>query len=230
MRATTATCAGCVQRGMGQTTPFSGHGSRNAVEDDPRPNILQLNTEGLTDNKISVIEQLAYQNKAFIIVLQETHCTTADKLVIPNFSLAGSILSTNHGLATFVHERLEWSMVDQSPEQSETEWLCVDVAGYKIVNVYKPPRSRPTPTTIPTFPHPVCTLATSIASMSAGVTTQHPRTVKAWTPGQHPTTLDCYTTQSKHPVSSLAVGTSAPTQTWPSRVSARTADCRTDLS
>jgi len=74
---------------MGQTTPFSGRGSRNAAEDDPRLNILQLNTEGLTDNKISVIEQLAYKNKAFIIVLQETHCITADKLVIPNFSLAG---------------------------------------------------------------------------------------------------------------------------------------------
>jgi len=69
-------------------------------EDDPRPIILQLNTEGLTDNKISVIEQLAYKNKAFIIVLRETHCITADKLAITNFSLAGSILSGNHGLAT----------------------------------------------------------------------------------------------------------------------------------
>jgi len=69
--------------------------------------------------------------------------------VIPNFSLAGSILSRNHGLATFVYKRLERSLVDQSPEQSETAWLCVDVAGYKIVNVYKPPRSRLTPTTIP---------------------------------------------------------------------------------
>jgi len=127
--------------------------SGKAAEDDLRPNILQLNTEGLTDNKISVIEQLAYKNKAFVIVLQMTHCITADKLVIPNFSLAGSILSRNHGLVTFVYKRLEWSLVDQSPDQSETEWLCVDVAGYKIVNVYKPPRSRLTPTTIPTFPH-----------------------------------------------------------------------------
>jgi len=153
-RATNVTHAGCVQREMGQTTPFSGRGSRNAAEDDPRPNILQLNTEGLTDNKISVIELLAYKNKAFIIVLQETHCVTADKLVIPNFPLAGSILRRNHGLATFVHERLEWSLVDQSPDQSETEWLCVDVAGYKVVNVYKPPRSLLTCTTIPAFPHP----------------------------------------------------------------------------
>jgi len=152
LRATAATLTGCVRHGVGQT-PFSGRGSRNAAE-DVLPNILQLNTEGLTADKISVIEQLAYKKKAFIIVLQETRCTTADKLVIPNFPLAGSILSRNHGLATFVHERLEWSLVDQSPEQSETEWLCVDVAGYKIVNVYKLPRSRLTPTTIPTFPHP----------------------------------------------------------------------------
>jgi len=42
--------------------------------------------------------------------------------------------------------------------------------------------------------------------------------------------LDCCTTQRKQPVYSLAVGTSAPTQTWPSRVLARTADCWTDLS
>jgi len=139
MRATTATHAGCVWHGVGQKTPFSGRSSRNAAE-DPRPNILQLSTEGLTADKISVIEQLAYKNKAFIIVLQETHCITADKLVIPNISLAGSVPSRNHSLVTFVHERLEWSLVDQSPEQSETEWLCVDVAGYKIINFYKPPR------------------------------------------------------------------------------------------
>ena len=137
---------------MGHETPFSGRGSRNA--EDTRPNILQLKTEGLTAGKISVTEQLAYKNKAFIIVLQETHCLTADKLVIPTFSLAGSVLSRNHDLATFVHERLEWSLVDQSPEQSETEWLCVDVAGYKIINVCKPPRSRFTPTAILTFLHP----------------------------------------------------------------------------
>ena len=60
------------------------------------------------------------KNMAFIIVLQETHCTTADKLVIPKFSPGGSILSKNHGLVMFVHERLEWSLVDQSPDQSET--------------------------------------------------------------------------------------------------------------
>jgi len=84
-RATASTRAGCVRRGLG--TPFSWHSSVPTAEDDQRPSILQLNTEGLTANKISIIEQLDYKNKAFIIVLQDTRCTTVDKLAIPNFSL-----------------------------------------------------------------------------------------------------------------------------------------------
>ena len=75
---------------------------------------------------------------------------------------------------------------------------------------------------------PVCMLVTSIVNMSTGVTTKHLRTVRAWTPGQHQTTLDYCVTQRKHPAS-LINGTSAPIQTWPLRVSARTADCRTDV-
>jgi len=121
---------------------------------------------GLTTNKISDIEQLAYNNKAFIIVLQATHCKTAGKVVITNFSLVGSFLSRKHGFAAFVHERLEWPLVDHSPEQSETGWLCVDVAGYKITSIYKPPRSRFTPTAIQNFAR-VCYLRLCSASQVA---------------------------------------------------------------
>ena len=120
----------------------------------PQPRILQLNTEGLTPSKLDVIEHLANTTKALVVLLQETHCISADKLVLPNFALAGSTLSRKHGLATFVHQRLSWTLADQSPAESEIEWLCVDVAGYKIVNVYKPPPSRITPVHLPVFPHP----------------------------------------------------------------------------
>ena len=92
-----------------------------------------LSKQGQTNQAAS------HKKKIFIIVLQETHCTIADKLAIPILSQAGLVLSRKHGLATFVHERLEWSHVNQSPEQSGTEWLHVDV-GYKIIKVYKPPR------------------------------------------------------------------------------------------
>ena len=43
-------------------------------------------------------------------------------------------------------------LLDQSPPTSEIEWLCVDVDGYKIVNVYKPPPTRTL--NLPVFPHP----------------------------------------------------------------------------
>jgi len=62
-RATTATRAGWVQHGLGRETPGVRRGSRDAVEDDPRPSILELKTEGLTANKIGIIDQLAYKNK-----------------------------------------------------------------------------------------------------------------------------------------------------------------------
>ena len=135
--------------GRGDVCPASGH----IVYKFQRPAILQLNIEGLTASKMNVLHHLAVQFEALVILLQETHCASTDKLVIPGFVLAGSCLNRIHGLATFVHERLKWTLVDQSPFTSETEWLCVDVDGYKIVNVYKP---TPLQTTdLPVFPHPV---------------------------------------------------------------------------
>ena len=130
--------------------PFSGH----IANKFRRPTILQLNIEGLTASKMNVLHHLAMQSEALVILLQETHCTDAEKLVLPNYQLAGSSLSRKHGLATFVHERLKYTLLDQSPPTSEIEWLCVDVDGYKIVNVYKPPPTRLRTLDLPVFPHP----------------------------------------------------------------------------
>ena len=104
---------------------------------------------------MNVLHHLAVQFEALVILLQQTHCASTDKLVIPSFALAGYCLNRIHGLAAFVHERLKWTLVDQSPFTSETEWLCVDVDGYKIVNVYKPPPTPLQTTNLPVFPHPV---------------------------------------------------------------------------
>ena len=130
--------------------PFSGH----IANKFRRPTILQLNIEGLTASKMNVLHHLAMQSEALVILLQETHCTDAEKLVLPHYQLAGSSLSRKHGLATFVHERLRYTLLDQSPPTSEIEWLCVDVDGYKIVNVYKPPPTRLRTLDLPVFPHP----------------------------------------------------------------------------
>ena len=118
------------------------------------PNVLQLNIEGLTPSKICVVSQLATRHKALVILLQETHTTQVDRLVIPNYMLAGSVLSRKHGLATFVQNNISWSLLDRSPDGSDVEWLCVDIDGIKIINVYKPPMTRWLPSVIPMFSHP----------------------------------------------------------------------------
>ena len=106
--------------------PLSGH----TVNSFRKPAVLQLNIDGLTPSKMNVLHYLAVEYKALVILLQETHCTCADKLTIPGFALAGSFLSRKHGLATFVHDRLKWNFVDQFRATSETEWLCVYRDGY----------------------------------------------------------------------------------------------------
>jgi len=72
-------------RGLGRKPSFSKYGSITAGDDDRRPSILQLNTQGLNASNISVNPQLAYKNKALVVALQQTHCNTADMLMIPSF-------------------------------------------------------------------------------------------------------------------------------------------------
>ena len=50
---------------------------------------------------MNVLHHLAMQSEALVILLQETHCTDAEKLVLLNYQLAESSLSRKHGLATF---------------------------------------------------------------------------------------------------------------------------------
>ena len=88
-------------------------------------------------------------------------------------------LSRKHGLATFVHERLRYTLLDQYPPTSKIEWLCVDVNGYKILNVYKPLPMRLRSLGLPVFAHPIFTLAILTVVMLTGVTMITDRTVSA---------------------------------------------------
>ena len=45
-------------------------------------------------------------------------------------------------------------LLDQSPLTLEIKWLCVDVDGYKIVNVYKPSPMQLRTLDLSVFPHP----------------------------------------------------------------------------
>ena len=159
---------------------------------------------------MNVLHHLAMQSKALVILVQETHCTDAEKLVLPNYQLAGSSLSRKHGLATFVHERLRYTLLDQSPSTSDIEWLCVDVDAYKIVNVYKPPPTRLRTLDLPMFPHR-CLYAGDFV-MLTGVTMTTVRTVSAWMAGKILIVLPSYIMPRTLPVFIPTAGTLAPIQ------------------
>ena len=159
---------------------------------------------------MNVLHHLALQSEALVILLQETHCTDAEKLVLPNYQLAGSSLSRKHGLATFVHKRLRYRLLDQSLLTSEIKWLCVDVDGYKIVNVYNHHQRDCNAWISQCFLTPVCTLAILTVVMLTGVTMITVRTVSAWLAGQALIVLPSYIMPRTAPVFTPVAGTLAP--------------------
>ena len=188
--------------------PLSGH----IANKFRRPTILQLNIEGLITSKMNVLHHLTMQSEALVILLQKTHCTNAEKFLLPNYQLAGSTLSRKHALATFFHKRLRYTLLDQSPPTLDIEWPCVDVDGYKIVNVYKPPPTRLQILDLPVFPHPVFMLAILTVVMLTGVTMKTVRTVSAWLAGQVLIVLPSYIMPKTLPVFIPAAGTLTPIQ------------------
>ena len=135
------------------------------------------------------------QYRVLVVLLQEIHSTCSDKLTILGFALAGSSLSRKHGLATFVHDRLKWTLVEQSPTTSETGLLCMDVDGYRIVNVYKPPPTRLQASDLPVFPPPVLYAGILIVCMSTRITEPALLIESALLLGQALTALSLSTTQ-----------------------------------
>ena len=122
--------------------PFSGH----IANKFQRPTVLQLNIEGLTGSKMNVLHHLALQSEALVILLQETHCTDAEKFLLLKYQLPRSSLSRKHGLATFVHDQLRYTILTNLHRHRRS-------SGYKIVNVYKPPLTRLRSLDLPVFPH-----------------------------------------------------------------------------
>ncbi|KAJ4934407.1 hypothetical protein JOQ06_007202 [Pogonophryne albipinna] len=116
--------------------------------------VLQLNVEGLTTAKLEVLHHLADSNGAAVLLLQETHCTSDNILKIPGFHLAGSIYSKQHGVATFVRTEISWSASSQSQPGSNIEWLVKKIQETSVVNVYKPPPSELSTTSLPSITAP----------------------------------------------------------------------------
>ena len=85
------------------------------------------------------------------------HRTTDDNLKLPGFLLAVSILSKQHGMATFVRIGLTWSAVERSQPDSKHRMACHRGPrnNYRcMLNVYKPPPSELYTISLPSLPAP----------------------------------------------------------------------------
>ena len=105
------------------------------------PNILQLNVEGLTRAKCEVIQHLAAKHAISVILLQETHSPSDDKLNICGFTVVGAVHSLKLGVATLVRNDLSSKLIDTTEPDSATQWVSIAIDNITITNLYKPPKA-----------------------------------------------------------------------------------------
>uniref|UniRef100_W5N2X9 Endonuclease/exonuclease/phosphatase domain-containing protein n=1 Tax=Lepisosteus oculatus TaxID=7918 RepID=W5N2X9_LEPOC len=117
------------------------------------PCILQINVEGLTRAKCVVINHLAQEHNAQVILLQETHTKDNSNIKIYGYHLIGAIYHAHHGVATLVKLDKNAKHVAQSPDEDTTQWIAIEIEGFTFVNIYKPPSTQFS--SLPRYRHPV---------------------------------------------------------------------------
>ena len=88
--------------------------------------------------KCEVIQKIAMNNSIAVILLQETHATNDDKIMIYGYSLIGSINHPKHGIGTLVRNDLPATEIDRSRVDSEIQCLTISIdEEITITNFYK---------------------------------------------------------------------------------------------
>ena len=80
--------------------PSSGQASSNVIRDGNT--VLQLNVEGLSRAKSTIIEHILHTHQTTAILLQETRINDSTRLKIPGLILAAYTENDINGIATFV--------------------------------------------------------------------------------------------------------------------------------
>ena len=94
--------------------------------------LFQLNVEGFTKAKCSIIEHLVLDYEATAILLQETHSLNCSKFSISGYNLAVSTTSKHHGIATFVKCSANWKPIACSSGDSKVEWAATKIEDIKL--------------------------------------------------------------------------------------------------
>ena len=114
--------------------------------------VLQLNVEGLSSAKRSIISDIAVKNNVDFICLQETHLSDniAGRLELKVFDV---LLATPHALygrVTYVRTEI----ADAQAASSRNFCDVIRIGGYSIANIYKPPSTQWDQEILPQLQHP----------------------------------------------------------------------------
>ena len=112
-------------------------GSNGFLAVSPAMRILQLNVEGLSVAKRSIIRNVAERHNVNVSCLQKTgvDADCAGCFSISGFDLISYTLHAKHGRALYTRNDL----IDVSSQLSTSHCDVVKIGGYNIANVYKPP-------------------------------------------------------------------------------------------
>ena len=102
--------------------------------------------------KCEVIQHLAAKHAISVILLQETHSTSDDKLKIYGLTVVGAIHHPKLGVATLVRNDLSLKLIETSKPDSATQWVSIAIDNITITNVYKLPKAVFNPP--PKYHHP----------------------------------------------------------------------------
>ena len=141
------------------TDPDHGHAATDSQPANdflaigPALRILQLNVEGLSSAKRTILGTLAQSQKADVICLQETHVDVdiSSRFTILGYDLICHTLHSKHGRAIYVRS----DIADVSQLSSVEFCDTIRVGNIYIANIYKPPNELWTEKNLPPhLPHP----------------------------------------------------------------------------
>lgn len=102
--------------------------------------IISINIEGLSDNKESLLSDLASKSKCDVMILQETHRgETRRRPRIQGMSLLLERPHDQYGSAIFCKPEISIQSVALTCD-NDIEILCIELQSCTITSVYKPPR------------------------------------------------------------------------------------------
>lgn len=124
----------------------------------PSFRLCHINIEGISRAKSEFLSKLLLDNNVDAVLIQETHAPTAEDLRkrgrIYGYELIGATYHKAYGVATYVRNTIEHAHLVSTNSTNEIHNVTINLDGFLINNIYKPPKVMWPLYVLPTTAHP----------------------------------------------------------------------------